>query len=641
MLVVNTYPQIVNIEELEAKLRFQKDPFQRLILLDKLAGHCAYTDITRAKALLQELDGILHQFPNPDIRLNYHLNTATIENQLYQFAEAERHFLEAIELIEERGTVKQQAEVYIDYAGTCMNQENMEAAMEFLDKASRLLKNFPDERLLARITCREGFLNLHYSNYSKAIELLLEADKNITTMGQVLELKDYYFLTLIHSGLGKIYERNDDAQKSVRAYLNVVNMCEAMGMRSRLSWHYLNVGISSMAVNDQEKAEQYFQKALDVSDDSSEFTRASAYANLGFCYHAKGKFEEALSLFDQAEELYLSNSEKDYYNFSTIASWRGRVYRDLGEDRVALENFLQAFEYADLGEEYKLLAVICSDMAQLYADQEDYRNAYEYQCLHDKYNSFYNQQVDKRRQLELEIKYEAEKKKQEMELFRLQATRLQLKALRAQMNPHFMYNALNAIQNFITSHEVSAASKFLAKFAQLMRQSLEYSDLEIISLEKEIEFLRDYLYINEKLRFEDRLQYEIVVDDEIEEDILGVPTMIIQPYVENAIEHGLRTKTDGLIKVHFFLHDEDTILCIVEDNGIGRKKASLQRLQNPEFQNHRSRGTAITEKRLEILHNSREKDMFVKTIDLSHPETGEASGTRVEIKIPIMEIQVK
>ncbi|MCB0583765.1 MAG: histidine kinase, partial [Phaeodactylibacter sp.] len=227
------------------------------------------------------------------------------------------------------------------------------------------------------------------------------------------------------------------------------------------------------------------------------------------------------------------------------------------------------------------------------------------------------------------------------ELLRLQATRLQLKALRAQMNPHFMYNALNSIQNYITSNEITSAAKYLAKFAQLMRRSLEYSDLEIISLEKEIEFLEDYLFINEKLRFEDRLKYEIIIDEEIEEDILGVPTMIVQPYVENAIEHGLRTKQDGLIRVLFFLYDEDTILCVVEDNGIGREKARQLRMKDPQYHNHRSRGTNITEKRLEILHNSKDKDSFVHTIDLKDEKTGDATGTRVEIMIPIMEIQVK
>jgi two-component system, LytTR family, sensor kinase len=630
-----------SINELEYKLRQQQDPLQRLITLDKLASHYCYTNVQRANALLEELRSILDEHDNPDLLLNYHLYAATIENQLYHFSEAEFHFRQTIGLLEDRGTAKQQAEAYIDIAGVYMNLEQLDTATDYLNKAYKLLRNFPEKRLEARITCREGFLNLHYSNYSRAVELLLEADKDITMLDHPLELKDYYFLTLIHSGLGKVYERNDDREKSVRAYLKVVNMCESMGIRTRLSWHYVNVGIGYIALNDQERAEAYFRKAIDITDDTSEFARASAYANLGFCYYEKGAFDEALRLFDRAEHFYKQKSEEDYYNFSIIESWRGRLYAELRDKEKALHHFSQALEYAQLIKDYKQLAGICKDFARFYSIHGDFEHAYKYQCLHDRYNEQYIEQVDKRRQMELEVKYEAEKKKQETELLRLQATRLQLKALRAQMNPHFMYNALNSIQNYITSNEVTSAAKYLAKFAQLMRRSLEYSDLEIISLEKEIEFLEEYLHLNEKLRFENRLNYEIIIDEEIEEDILGVPTMIIQPYVENAIEHGLRTKKDGLIRVLFFLYDEDTILCVVEDNGIGREKAHQLRLQDPQYQNHRSRGTSITEERLDILRNSKGKEPFVKTIDLKDEQTGEASGTRVEIMIPVMEIQMK
>lgn len=638
---MTTVPNNRYVNQLEAQLKQHKEPMQRLIVIDKLAGHYSYTNVPRAQKLLAEQLEILNQQDHPDFRLNYHLNTATIENQLYNFYLAEIHFKDAIEILEDRGDIKQQAEILIDYAGTCMNLEKMKEATECLERASRLLKSFPDERLEARITCREGFLNLHYSNYSKAIEQLLEADKNITTLHQKLDLKDYYFLTLIHSGLGKVYERNEDREKSVRSYLKVVKMCEAMNIRTRLSWHYLNVGIGYMALNDHESAEKFFLKAIDITDDISQYARASAYANLGYCYYEKRYFDEALELFDRAEQLYKEKSEEDYYNFSIIESWRGRLFAELGKRRRAMQHFAAAFEYARIIEDYKQLSSVCKDIATFYAEMEDYKNAYEYQLLYDKIGEKYIEQINKRKQMELEVKYEAEKKKQETELLQLQATKLQLKALRAQMNPHFMYNALNSIQNYITSNEVTYAAKYLAKFAKLMRQSLDNSDLEIISLEKEVEFLEDYLFINEKLRFEDKLSYEISVEDDIEEDILGVPTMIVQPYVENAIEHGLRTKKDGFVKVHFSLFDEDTILCIVEDNGIGREKARQMQQQDAQHDNHRSRGTSITEERLQILHNSDETGFFVQTIDLKNEDTGEANGTRVEIKIPIVEIHMK
>lgn len=641
--MITTLPNVVINQQYELKLSQQKDPMQRLLLIDKMTDCYTFTNIRRATELLEEQAVIFQTHDYPDFKLNYELNRANLDNQLYNFDAAEQHFLAAIEILEERGTVKQLAETFIDYAGTLMNLERLEEAAEKLDKAAKLLKNFPDQRLSAYMTCREGFMNLHYKNYSRAIELLLNAEKTIQRMDPPLVLKDRYFLTLIHSGLGRVYERNDEYPKSVRAYMRVIEICESMPMRSRLSWHYLNVGNGYMAMDEQENAEAYFQKAIEVTDDNSPNARAGAYANLGFCYFDREMYSEALELFDRAELLYKENSEEDYYNFSIIESWRGRLYSEIDEPDLALAHFALAYENASLTEDNRQMAIVCKDMAAFYAELEDFKNAYEYQLLHDKFAEQYSEEVNKRQQMELEVQYEADKKKQETELLRLQATKLQLKALRAQMNPHFMYNALNSIQHFITSNDVSSAAKYLAKFATLMRQSLDHSDLEIISLEKEIDFLENYLYINEKLRFQEKLNYKIVVDDEIEEDILGVPTMIVQPYVENAIEHGLRSRDNGSLTVTFSFsgeEDEETILCVVEDNGIGREKAAQLKMEDPQFQNHRSKGTRITEERLSILHNSKE-ELFVEIIDLKHPETGEAEGTRVEIQIPIMEIQMK
>ncbi|MEL6865169.1 MAG: histidine kinase [Bacteroidota bacterium] len=627
------------LRRLEYQLERQKDDKQRILIIDQLIAHYTYTNVRKAQKLLAEQLEILKRTPNPDLQLNYHAHTAFIENQLYNYYLAEIHFKQALEIVEDRGDVKQQAETYIDYSGICINLDKMDMATTYLDKATKLLEVFPDEQLLARITAREGFLNLHYSNYTKAIELFLEAEKNTNSLPQ-LNLKDYYFLTLIRSGLGRVYERNDDIEKSVRAYLKVVNMCESLGMRTRLSWHYLNVGNAYMALSDDESAEHYFRKAIRIKDDISQNARAGSYANLGYLYFKSKKYKEALDLYNRAEHLYKEKSEEDYSNFSIIENWKAKLFAALGKRRRAKRHFVNAFEYAKIKSDYKQLSSVCKDIASFYAEIGDFKNAYEYQLLHDEMGERYIEEVNRRMLLELEVKYEAEKKKQEAELLRLQATGLQLKALRAQMNPHFMYNALNSIQNYITSNEVASAAKYLAKFAKLMRQSLDYSDMEIISLEKEIEFLGDYLFINQKLRFEDNLEYDIDVDDEIEEDIMGVPTMIVQPYVENAIEHGLRSVNEGLLKLRFFLHDDYTILCVVEDNGIGREKAKELRDKDPKFTNHRSKGTSITEERLKILHKTRRKGVFVKTIDLKD-DGGKAKGTRVEIQIPIEIIQKK
>jgi two-component system LytT family sensor kinase len=551
------------------------------------------------------------------------------------------HFDKALQILKERGTIAQQAEGYIDVAGTYMNIGDYDRAITLLDKASQLLKNFPDDRLEARITCRWGFYYLKFSDYTKAIELFLEAEKKLNELEEQLVLKDHYFFTLIYSGLGKVYEHNDDRQKSVINYYEVVVVCETYDMRSRLSWHYLNVGIGFLALGNMEQAEKNLNQAIDTTDDDSLYPRASAYANLGYMECERRHYEKSLELLDKAEKMYKSIDKDDYSNFFNIESWRGRIALEQDKADAGLQHLNKALHYAEQNNDLRQLAVIHKSLAQFYAKSGNFENAYDYQLKHDRFMESYNDQANKQAQVELEVKYEASKKQQEAELLRLKATQLQLKALRAQMNPHFMYNALNSIQNYITSNDTASAVKYLAKFAELMRQSLEHSDLEYISLEQEIEFLEAYLFINEKLRFEDRMRYKINIDDEIEEDLIGVPTMIVQPYVENAIEHGLGIKKDGLIKVDFkLLEEEDMVLCVVEDNGIGREKARQLQLQDPDFQNYRSRGTSITENRLKILHQT-QGEQFVETIDLVDETTGKALGTRVEIKIPIVDINLQ
>lgn len=637
--MVSTYPDTnEDIIKLESTLHLIDERLQRLATLDKLASQLVFTDISKAQKYLAEIFQILSDLDQPDFVLNYNLNMALVENQLYNFNLSEIHFRLALEILGERGDVNQLAETYIDYAGTLLNLDQPDRARFYLNQATKYLDAFPDNRLNIRLICREGFYHLKFSNYPKALNSFLDCEIEIQNMTEVPDLKDYHFFTLVQSGLGSIYGLLNEPERSVQSYLNVVELCEKKGMRSRLSWHYLNVGNGYMAMQDFENASQFFKKAIKVVDDLNQQTRALAYANLGYCYLNKRQFNEALELFTTAYPLFKDRREK---NLANIEWWRGKIFEEQ-KAKKALKHYFKALEFAKKGQEYRQATGILKSIADLYAKELEFKNAYDYQVL-------YNQAVERfmfderdNQIREIEIRYSAERKEKEAEMFKLQAAGLQLKALRAQMNPHFVFNALNSVQNYITSNDTNQAAKYLAQFAHLMRQSLEYSELEVISLEKEIEFLRNYLDINMNLRFEDQLKYEIHIDEEIEEDIYGVPTMIIQPYVENAIEHGIRSKRKGTIKVEFTLYDDNTILCTVEDDGIGRQKARELQMKNPNFKDHKSMGTRITQDRLEILLQSRNMEaQAVEIHDLVDEKSGKALGTRVEIRIPIMEIQMK
>lgn len=208
-----------------------------------------------------------------------------------------------------------------------------------------------------------------------------------------------------------------------------------------------------------------------------------------------------------------------------------------------------------------------------------------------------------------------------------------LTALRAQMNPHFIFNALYSIQHFITTNEKEAAINYLAKFASLIRLILEKSDKNEIQLSEEVKMLDLYLDL-EKLRFDNKFEYAIQVDQAIHEEDTAIPYLLIQPFVENAVIHGVGYKKgNGLISIKFLpCDDENHLLCIVEDNGVGREEA--ERLKKPSPIKSQSLGLKVNNERLEILNPNKIKDTSVKITDLTN-EKGDPAGTRVEIRIPI------
>ncbi|MCH8330387.1 MAG: histidine kinase [Bacteroidetes bacterium] len=208
---------------------------------------------------------------------------------------------------------------------------------------------------------------------------------------------------------------------------------------------------------------------------------------------------------------------------------------------------------------------------------------------------------------------------------------LKLNAMRAQMNPHFVFNSLNSIQNFINKNDEESANIYLAKFASLMRFILENSRKSDISVAEEIGSLRLYLEL-EKLRFKDKFDYSIEVDPDINQEEHLIPAMLIQPDVENAINHGImHLHGGGRINISMKLEGEK-IICIIEDNGVGRIKAD--ELKSKQMINHRSAAMGITKERLEILNTIRNNSMSVKIHDMLDVNK-EAAGTKVEISIPV------
>jgi sensor histidine kinase YesM len=208
---------------------------------------------------------------------------------------------------------------------------------------------------------------------------------------------------------------------------------------------------------------------------------------------------------------------------------------------------------------------------------------------------------------------------------------LEQKALQSMMNPHFIFNSLGSIQNYLLQKKSGEAGVYLSQFARLIRQNLNSINAASINLEEEIDRLKNYLDL-EKLRMENKFEYNIEVAENVDADELQIPSMIIQPFVENAIWHGIAfLQEKGQIIIKFQMQDDKSLTVVVEDNGIGMKRAETF---SSKQEKHLHLGMEMTRKRLEILG----KKFSVKTsLTFSECFPGNLNpGTRVEMVVPVI-----
>lgn len=204
---------------------------------------------------------------------------------------------------------------------------------------------------------------------------------------------------------------------------------------------------------------------------------------------------------------------------------------------------------------------------------------------------------------------------------------LALKSLRTQMNPHFIFNALNSVNNYIAKSDERSANRFLSDFSVLMRSVLENSEEDFISLSRELELLELYVKL-EHSRFSDKFDYEINIDKKIDIDAFEIPPMLLQPYIENAIWHGLRYKEEkGFLKIEVNQINKELLEITIVDNGIGRKKSAALKTDNQKKQ--KSKGMGNIKKRIQILN-----DMYKNKVDVAISNLNEdQTGTKVSLKL--------
>jgi LytS/YehU family sensor histidine kinase len=210
----------------------------------------------------------------------------------------------------------------------------------------------------------------------------------------------------------------------------------------------------------------------------------------------------------------------------------------------------------------------------------------------------------------------------------------EMKALRSQMNAHFLYNSLNAIRLLVLQNDSDNAEKYLVKFARLMRFILDNSRQEWVSLASELNQLELYIEL-EQLRFDNSFDFSIQTDASLQKEAISIPSMIIQPYIENAILHGIAHKTGKGLILLSLKPVNNQLECTVEDNGVGREKAAMLKQNN--ISSHNSIGLIMTEERLQLISEMTGKEATVTMID-KFSDTGAPAGTKVIVRLPLVNV---
>lgn len=468
---------------------------------------------------------------------------------------------------------------------------------------------------------RKAVLKGKSGDKSAAIQELeeLKSDKKVPPS----ELLDIY------AELGELYLQSKDTVKAL-TYLNSAAY-RSVEMKSEQASKFYS-GLNEKNILAGKLDENIIaQKDLYTSAIQSKNPAllVTANYNLGTTYLAKGEYTAAADYLQKSYKLSreIGNSEEEEKSIRDLSL----AYEKMGKYPEALRAYKQYVAMLDSIKTKKMNAEV------------------ERQLL----NSKFNIQADRIKLLE------EQQKDKEMRLLRQRRTiwlligglallgaliygliwnirqkqkanlLVRLQSLRTQMNPHFIFNSLNSVNNFIARNDEKKANKYLSDFSKLMRAVLKNSDMNFIPLETEVATLELYLGL-EHSRFPDKFDFRLEVDEAVDIARVMVPPMLVQPYIENAVWHGLRYReTKGMLNVRFFL-DNGQLVCTVHDNGIGRKKSA--ELKTEHQKGYQSTGIRNTKERIEILNRLHKTALEISITDLEM--NGEPSGTLVRIALP-------
>jgi tetratricopeptide (TPR) repeat protein len=478
----------------------------------------------------------------------------------------------------------------------------------------------------------------------------------------------YFHLADVYDYLGNLKEKRNTLKKLIEA-----------ANKENNKW-LMEVGLENLGKTYTEGdrnfklADSIFRECIEIALVTKDTLYISwPMTDRGWNFYLEKEYDQAIKCYNQS--LSYSLPAKIYSISANALGNLGTIYRDLGDNEKSIKYYVQSIDHAKKGNVIFHLSWVYKDISDMYLGMKDSSNAYKNYVLFKLYSDSLLKKSSSQGLTDARIRYEADSHNKEVELLSLRLynqrliiygaaglfvlsvavlilllSRAKINAkrrisemnrkiseitqanLRQQMNPHFIFNTLNSIQYYMYQHDKLATNNYLTKFSSLMRKVLENSQHTSVPLRDELDALNLYLEL-EMIRFKDKFDYEINVDEEIDALLYKVPTMLIQPYVENSICHGLMPgENKGFVKIDLKLNN-DHILCTIEDNGIGRD-AALEKKKKSDS-NHNSLGTQIVSSRLDLVNALYGTSLKTIYIDLKN-ENGEPAGTRVEIQIPIL-----
>lgn len=505
-----------------------------------------------------------------------------------------------------------------------------------------------------------GLINYFKGNFGKALE------NYSSSLKLAEELNDKVSIARAHHNLGMVYGRWERFDQLFEHYTVALKIYEDLKNQEGIAAISNNMGVVYSRLEQYDKALTYYRKAYFAYKELGDRKNmASISTNLGCLFVYLKENHRAMEYFNEAVEYFTQSGDK----IELIST-----YSSLGDAYKQVRNYDKAIQYYLLAEkENRTLDLLDAKKNNYYSLYEAYKEIGQFNKALEVYENF-NKVNDSifsaekyARLVELEKKYHSEKMRREIAevkakeqkhevllwdlsfLFLFCAVLLSIglyvikmkerqrrqvmeqKLLRVQMNPHFIFNSLSALQCYILEDNSDEAIDYIADFSHLMRMVLQYSKEEMITLKKEKEILERYVSLQNR-RFNNKVNFDLEIDENISIEKVLVPPMLAQPFVENSFEHArLEEREDGFIKVSF-VKEKERLAIVIEDNGVGiNNSQSAKRILG-----YKSMAMEITKERIRMMQRGKAtKNDSIQVSDLSDYKL---SGTRIMFWVPFLEL---